>query len=58
MHLICCVRRAGVICSYLLRRRALVKADEPVEEIVVGGVVLGFSGEVVLKGRVGELLGE
>jgi hypothetical protein len=46
---------------YLLRRRALVEADEPMEEVIAGGVVIGSSlviGEVVLKGRAGKLLGE
>jgi hypothetical protein len=46
---------------YLLRRRALVKADEPMEEVVVCGAVIGTSlivGEVVLKGRTREFLGE
>ena len=46
---------------YLLRRRALVEADEPMEEVVACGVVIGTSlivGEVVLKRRTRELLGE
>jgi hypothetical protein len=46
---------------YLLRRRALVEADELMEEVVACGVVIGTSlvvGEVVLKRRTRELLGE
>jgi hypothetical protein len=45
---------------YLLRRRALVKAD-PMEEVVVCGAVIGTSlivGEVVLKGRTRKFLSE
>jgi hypothetical protein len=46
---------------YLLYRRALVEADEPMEEVITCSVVIGSSlviGEVVLKGRVGLLLSE
>jgi hypothetical protein len=46
---------------YLLRGRALVEAEKPMEEIVACGVVVGSSlivGEIVLKRRTRELLGE
>ena len=55
------IRRTGIIRIYLLCRRALAKADEPMEEGVASGVVAGSSlvvGEVVIERRVGELLGE
>jgi hypothetical protein len=38
-----CVRRTRIMCIYLLRRCALVEADEPMEEVVACGVVIGTS---------------
>ena len=46
---------------YFLRHRTLVEADEPMEEVVACGVVIGTSlvaREVVLKRRTRESLGE
>ena len=48
-----CIRRTRIMRIYLLRRRALVEADEPMEEVVACSVIIGSSlivREVVLKG--------
>jgi hypothetical protein len=45
----------------LLRCRALVEADEPMEEVVVCGIVIGSSlavREIVIEGRAREFLSE
>jgi hypothetical protein len=45
----------------LLRRRALVQADEPMQQVVASGIVVVATlvvGEVVGQGRAREFLGE
>jgi hypothetical protein len=56
-----CIRRTRIMRIYLLGCGALVEADEPMEEVVACGVVVGSSlivGEIVLKRRTREFLGE
>jgi len=55
------IRGTRIMRVYLLGRCALVEADESMEEVVAGGVVIGAPlvvGEIVSEGRAGELLGE
>jgi hypothetical protein len=56
-----CIGRTRIMRIYLLGCGALVEADEPMEEVVACGVVVGSSlivGEIVLKRRMREFLGE
>ena len=56
-----CIRRTRIMRIYLLGCGALVEADEPMEKVVACGVVIGTSlivGEIILKGRTREFLGE
>jgi hypothetical protein len=55
-----CIHRTRIMRIYLFRHRALVEGDEPVDEVVACGVVIGSSlivREMVLKGRTREFLG-
>jgi hypothetical protein len=56
-----CIRRTRIMRIYLLRRRALVEAAKPMEEVVACGIAIGtflIVWEVIRKGRTREFLGE
>jgi hypothetical protein len=54
------IHRTCIMRIYLFRHRALIEGDEPMDEVVACGVVIGSSlivREMVLKGRTREFLG-